>query len=429
MNTNSILILYLILFGVQYLWETLLSLLNRRHVRAKRLDPPPFVKSIMDEKTYQRSVEYTLTRSGFGLLAGTASSAFLLVLILTGSLGHLERLVSALGVGVYTRGVLFFFLISIMFSLFSLPFSLYRQFVIEERFGFNRMSWKLFALDILKGVLISVAFVTPLLYGLFWFMDRAGDLWWLYAFGAFTLFQLIVLILYPTLIAPLFNKFTPLEEGTLKDKILSLAERLGFRTRGIFVMDGSKRSSHSNAYFTGLGRVKRIVLFDTLIEQMEDEELTAVLAHEIGHEKKQHVKKHLALSLAATLLGFYILSLLLPYAPFFRAFGFEAPSYHAAVVILSFCAAPFTFFLKPLLALLSRRHEYEADRYAVDAVQGAEGLKSALRRLGEKNLSNLTPHPWYSFYHYSHPTISERVAAMDDYALERGRSVVEGAPG
>jgi STE24 endopeptidase len=302
-----------------------------------------------------------------------------------------------------------------MFSLFSLPFSLYRQFVIEERFGFNRMTWKLLLLDISKGALLSIIIMTPLLYGLFWFMDRAGNFWWIYAFAGFSLFQLVVMILYPTLIAPLFNKFSPLEEGSLKEKILALARKLDFRTSGIFVMDGSKRSSHSNAYFTGIGHAKRIVLFDTLVRQMDEEQLTAVLAHEIGHEKANHVKKRFAVSLLASLAGFYILSLLLDYTPLFQAFGFDNPSYHAAVVILSFCAGPVTFFLQPLLAVLSRRHEYEADRFSVEATSSASGLKGALVRLSQKNLSNLTPHPWYSFYHYSHPTLAERISAMEEY--------------
>ena len=175
-------------------------------------------------------------------------------------------------------------------------------------------------------------------------MDRAGSFWWIYAFLGFSVFQVIVMIIYPTLIAPLFNKFSPLEEGALREKIISLAEKLDFRTKGIFVMDGSKRSSHSNAYFTGIGRVKRIVLFDTLVQSMEEQQVASVLAHEIGHEKKHHVKKHLAFSMGATLIGFWILSLLLLYNPFFQAFGFAGSSYHAAVVLLSFCAGPFTFF-------------------------------------------------------------------------------------
>ena len=416
MNAQSILILYVVLFAIQFVWETFLTLLNQRHVIAHSSNPPSFALSIMDRETYARSVEYTLTRSRFGLISGTASAAFLLIIILTGSLGHLESLVMQANIGLYTQGVLFFFLISLIFGVFSLPFTLYSQFVIEERFGFNRMTLRLFLLDLLKGMLVSVALITPLLYALFWFMDRAGSYWWIYAFLGFSAFEVIVMIIYPTLIAPLFNKFSPLEEGSLREKIISLAEKLRFRTKGIFVMDGSKRSSHSNAYFTGIGRVKRIVLFDTLVQSMEEDQITAVLAHEIGHEKKNHVKKHLAFSMAATLLGFWVLSLLLLYDPFFQAFGFTGSSYHAAVVLLSFCAGPFTFFLKPLMALRSRKHEYEADRFSVDAVGGAEGLKGALIRLGQKNLSNLTPHPWYSFYHYSHPTMAERLSAMEEHA-------------
>jgi STE24 endopeptidase len=232
-------------------------------------------------------------------------------------------------------------------------------------------------------------------------------------------------ILYPLLIAPLFNKFTPLPEGRLRDAIRDLAARLDFRTSGIFVMDGSRRSGHSNAYFTGIGRAKRIVLFDTLVNSMPEEELLSVLAHEIGHEKKRHVRKALAVSLVLSLAGFWVLSLLVPFLPLYQAFGLRAASSPAILVLLAFCSGPFTFLLTPLASLWSRKHEYEADRFAAQGVGSAAGMKSALLRLARENLSNLTPHPLYSFWHYSHPTIAERLAALEAV----GKTLGGGTPG
>ncbi len=226
-------------------------------------------------------------------------------------------------------------------------------------------------------------------------------------------------LLYPLVVAPLFNKFTPLPEGTLRDRILALADRLAFRTKGIFVMDASRRSRHGNAYFTGLGPVKRIVLFDTLVSTMSEDEVLAVLAHEIGHERRHHVRKMLALSIVLGLAGFWLLSLVVPWAALYRAFGFEGASSHAILVVLALASGPVTFAFRPLFSLWSRRHEREADHFAVDATGGAGAMVSALVRLTNDNLSNLTPHPWYSFYHYSHPTVAERVASLEAYAKTR----------
>jgi len=265
----------------------------------------------------------------------------------------------------------------------------------------------------LKGVAISAVIGIPVLIVLFWFMDRTGPFWWIWAFAAMTVFQIVMSILAPLVIAPLFNKFTPLPDGSLKDRINDLASRLGFRTRGIFVVDSSKRSRHTNAYFTGLGRAKRIVLFDTLVSSHTEEEIVSVLAHEIGHEKRHHVRNGLLLSAAVSLVGFWILSLLLHWTPLYEAFGFAQPGYPALLVLLAFCSPPFTFWLQPLFSLRSRRQEYEADRFAVKGVGSAAGLKSALLRLSRDNLSNLSPHPLYSFFHYSHPTLAERIAALD----------------
>ena len=411
-----ILILYVAFFLLEYLWETLLTALNMANVRKNAGSIPAAFQSVIQTDTYAKSVSYTLTRSRFSVLVSAVSSAALLAIVVTGFLGILDDAVRSIPVHPYLQGIIFIFAVSLMFQIISLPFSFYSTFVIEARFGFNKTTPALYVKDMAKGLLLSAVIGVPVLLALFWFMDKTGPLWWAWAFLAMTAFQFVMTILYPLVIAPLFNKFTPLAEGPLKEKILSLAGKLGFKTKGIFVMDGSRRSRHSNAYFTGIGRVKRIVLFDTLVSGMSEDEVLSVLAHEIGHERKNHVRKGLAVSLVMSLAGFWILSLLLPYLPLYQAFGFQQTSYQAILVLLAFCSGPFTFFLKPIGSIWSRKHEYEADRFAVEGMGGAEAMKAALLRLTRDNLSNLTPHPLYSFYHYSHPTIAERLAAIDRHA-------------
>jgi STE24 endopeptidase len=254
----------------------------------------------------------------------------------------------------------------------------------------------------------------PLYFVILWLLRISGGWWWLLAFGFFTIFQLFITIIYPSVIAPLFNKFRPLEQGSLKQKIESLLQKVNYTSKGIFIMDGSRRSAHSNAYFTGIGKTKRIVLFDTLVNKLEEDEITTVLAHEIGHQKKKHVVKMLIISLAGTLAGFFIINLLLYYQPLYTAFGFSRISFHAILVLLGLCSGAFTFMFNPLFSMLSRRYEYQADGYAAGQVKkGAFYLKNALIGLSKDNLSNLTPHPFYSFYYYSHPTLAERINALD----------------
>ncbi len=419
MTSESILVLFLIFFALEFGWETFLAALNIRNVRANRDRIPPVFRGVIDRETYQKSVDYSIVKEKFGVVASLASSLFLLWLILSGGFGAIDERIAEFGFEKYSHGVIFVFVVTLIFSAVLLPFSVYSQFFIEEKFGFNKMTWSLFLLDQIKGMILSAILFTPLLFALFWFMDATGEFWWVYAFIFITVFQLLMMVLYPKVIAPIFNKFSPLEEGDLKQDILAVAKKCAFDVNGVFVMDGSKRSRHSNAYFTGLGKSKRIVLFDTLINALDREQVVSVLAHEIGHEKKKHIKKQLVLTSAGMLTGLFILSLLLEFTPFFQAFGFEAPSYHAAVVLFSFCAGPFTFFLSPLSSILSRKYEYEADRFAAEAMQSAEGLRGALLKLGKDNLSNFTPHPWYSFYHYSHPTLAERLEAMDKIDLSQ----------
>jgi STE24 endopeptidase len=431
-SPQAILLVFIVFFAAELGWNVFLTLLNIAYAQKNAAHVPAAFAGVFDETMYARSVSYSVTREKFSLVAAGVSSAALLAVVLSGFMGLVDDAVRSLPIHPYFQGVLFIAAIALLFWIVGAPLSLYSTFSIEARFGFNKTTPRLYVLDTLKGLGLSAVLGIPVLLGLFWFMDKTGRFWWIWAFGATAAFQLVMSVLSPLVIAPLFNKFTPLPDGELKEGIVALAQRLGFRTKGIFAVDSSKRSRHSNAYFTGLGRVKRIVLFDTLVAASSKEEILAVLAHEIGHEKRNHVKKGIAVSLALSLVGFWIVSVLLPWRPLYAAFGFHQPGYHALLVLLAFCSGPFTFFLQPLFSLRSRKQEYEADRFAVEGVGGAAGLKSALLRLSKDNLSNLAPHPLYSFFHYSHPTLAERIAALERFEralkpLPGGSAPLQGA--
>ncbi len=411
-----IFLVYLLFFAARFLFHWVLTVLNMNRALKEKDHLPPFLEGRIEDEVYRRSLGYNKRSADFGLISFAAGSLVTLTVLLTGFPGILDGLVSSLFAGSLIRGIIYIFLFSLILDLTGLPFEAYRQFVIEEEYGFNKMTGTLWLTDKLKETLVSLVISVPLLALLFLFMDRTGSLWWLYGWFFFSLFQLFLSLIYPTVIAPLFNKFTPLEEGELREKLNGLAEKCGFKTKGIFLMDGSRRSGHSNAYFTGLGRTKRIVLFDTLVEKLSADELTAVLAHEIGHYKKKHILKSLIASFILSLGVFYLLSLALDWEPLFRAFSFGAPSYHGILIILMFFSSPFTYFLTPLVSRISRKNEYQADAYALEVTGGKGDLQEGLIKLNRDNLSNLTPHPLYSAFYYSHPPLRERWDA-----LERGK--------
>ncbi len=411
MGPAFILALYLSLLALQFLLEQLLLVLNLRHLRACQRRSPREALELMPETEYRRALEYSRARGRLGLVSLTVETALILAWILTGALGYVQTLLRALPGGPLLHGVLLVYIVALVFGLAGLPGSIYAQFVIEARFGFNRTTLQLFLLDMLKGLALSLAIGTPFLILLF-LLVRSTPLWWLWSFAVFSAFQLLMLLLYPRLIAPLFNRFTPLAEGPLKARIDALAERLGFRTRGIFLMDASRRSAHGNAYFTGWGRSKRIVLFDTLVATLGPDQVAAVLAHEVGHEKKKHTLWRLATTLLASLAVFWLLSLALSWNPLFGAFGFATPGPAQAVVLLGFFSGPLAAALRPLASWLSRRQEQAADRYSYKEAGCGEAFIEALIALSRENLANPTPHPAYSFYHYSHPTVVERIRAL-----------------
>ncbi len=408
---DRVLAIFVLFFLAQVGVETALLVLNLLHV-ARARGVPPALAGLVDPATAERSRAYTLANGRLGLVEGLFGAALTLALLLSGVLPWLDGALAGLGAEGAHRFVAFLVALSLAASVAGVPFGLYRTFVLEARFGFNRTTPRTWLADRAKSLLVQSVLGVPLLYAVYAFMRFTGPLWWIWLFGFLVLFQFLVLWLYPAVIAPLFNHFSPLPDGALRERLEALARDAGFRNRGLFVMDASRRSGHSNAYFTGILR-PRIVLFDTLVARMSVDEAASVLAHEIGHYRAHHVQRRLALGVAATLATLFVLSRLVPWPPLHEAFGFAGPTLHGAVALLGLGGGAFVFWLQPLGARMSRRHEYEADRFAV-RVAGAPGaLKTALLRLTGENLSNLHPHPWYSAWHYSHPVLAERLAAID----------------
>ncbi len=408
--TAVVFILLLVKTGVE-LW---LDALNRAHVRRHADAPPEALKEVMPEATYRRSVDYTLARNRFGVVETVFGALVLAVVVFSGALPWFYGVVLGGAEPNVWREGLFFVGVLILMSIPGLPLEWWSQFRLEERFGFNKTTLKLWITDRVKGLIIGLLIGYPLVCLLLALVDWGGAYWWVWAFLVFFLFQLVMMVLYPMWIMPLFNKFTPLPEGELRRRLMDLADRTGFKAKTIQVMDGSRRSTHSNAFFTGFGRFRRIVLFDTLMEQLEQPELEAVLAHEIGHYKKGHIPRMLGLSAIMVFLGFWAIAWLAESAWFYEGFGFDPETAGLAPAFLLFAllSGLVTFWLSPLFNLMSRKHEYEADAFARDAVGEAAPLIGALRKLSEKNLSNLTPHPLFSAVHYSHPTLVEREASL-----------------
>jgi STE24 endopeptidase len=390
-----------------------LSALNRAEVRRHAASAPPAVAATMDAATYRRAVDYTLARSRFGVLAEVFDTLVLALALLSGILPLLFNEAAVWGGPDSTwNHALFVLLAGVLLAIPSLPFEWWEQFRLEQRFGFNQSTPRLWVTDKLKGTALMFLLGFPLLWALLSLVRWVGAAWWLWGFALLFGFQLLMLILYPKLILPLFNKLTPLPEGPLRDRLLALGDRTGFHARAIEVIDGSKRSGHSNAYFTGFGRFRRIVLFDTLVAQLTPEELEAVLAHEIGHYRRGHIPKLIAVSALMMLAAFGAIAWLANSSWFNPAFGFPPAQLAPSFLLFGLLSGAVTFWFSPLSNLLSRRHEYEADAFARDAIGGPAPMIAALRKLAQKNLTNLAPHPWYSGFHYSHPALVERERAL-----------------
>lgn len=393
--------------------DLLLAMLNRREVRQHADRVPDAFRSTVDDATYARSVDYTLARSRFGQWSDTWEVLVVLAVLFSGVLpASLAALHVRLGSAAWVDAT-WIFVVGMALSLTGLPFEAWAQFRLEQRFGFNTTTVGTWCLDRVKGFLLALVLGLPLLLLVLKLVGWMGPGWWLWAWLAFLGFQILMLVLAPVLILPLFNKLTPLPDGGLRTRLLDLGRRAGFSAQTILVMDGSKRSRHSNAFFTGFGRFRKIVLFDTLMAQLSEEELEAVLAHEMGHYKLGHVPKRLAWSAFTLLAGFWVIAWLLRRPDLAGAFGFPADAGLAPTLLLfGLLSGPVSFWLSPLMNHWSRVHEFDADAFAARTVGSSAPLVGALRKLSEKNLSNLTPHPWFSAWHYSHPTLLEREASL-----------------
>ncbi len=412
-------VIALILILARAVAELWLSRLNQRHVCAHANKVPDAFRGFIDEATYRRSVDYTLAKGRFGNVENVFDTALLVVVLFSGVLPWgFKTFASDVGTSIWAMAG-FLLIAGIALSILALPFAWYAQFKLEQRFGFNTTSMKTWVLDRVKGLLLAVVVGYPLLALTLKLVGWTGPNWWLWAAAVLIIFQLLMLLIAPAIILPLFNKFTPLPEGSLRERLFALAQRTEFPTRSIEVMDGSKRSRHSNAFFTGFGRFRKIVLFDTLISQLSELELESVLAHEIGHYKKRHVLKMLAVSSASMFVSFAAIAWLARQNWFYHAFGFahhagfSAVNVVPAMLLFVLLAGTISFWFSPLIHVWSRRFEYEADAFARAKMEEAQPLIQALRKLTEKNLSNLTPHPLYSSFYYSHPTLLERERALE----------------
>jgi len=386
-----------------------------RHVALHREQVPAAFAQTITLAAHQKAADYTVAKARLGLMEMMLGTVVLLGWTLLTGLSTLNQwLVSWLGTGLLQQLALLtcFALIS---GLIDLPLSLYQTFVLEEQFGFNKTTLKLWLLDMVKGSLIGALIGLPIAALILWMMGASGGLWWLWAWGVWMGFNLLLLVIYPTLIAPMFNKFTPLQDEAVKTRVTQLMQRCGFSAKGLFVMDGSKRSAHANAYFTGFGAAKRVVFFDTLLSKLSPAEVDAVLAHELGHFKHKHIIQRIVSMFALSLVGFALLGWLTTQTWFYTGLGVmpnvAAPN-DALVLLLFLLAMPvFSFFISPLMAQLSRKHEFEADAYAMQQTSGPD-LATALLKLYEDNASTLTPDPVYVAFYYSHPGASERLARM-----------------
>lgn len=404
---------FLTLYTIHQIWESVLVRLNHRYIRRHAQGPPPYFQDQIPTDLYQRGIRYNLEKGRFGLLTQWVSIPIVWAVILSGGFAQLDTWVGQWAPTPLAQSVLYCFIVGVLIMLLNIPASWYTNFSIEKKYGFNRMTAGTFISDLVKAVVLSTLVGLPLLTLLFWLYAQAGSLWWLWAFLSIFGFQFLMAALYPTLIAPIFNKFTPLPEGSLKEAIIALAKKIHFKLSGIYTIDGSKRSSHSNAYFAGLGRLRRIVLFDTLVEQMTEPEIVSVLCHEMGHNKKRHIHKGLLISFIFTGFGFWLLSYLVRWEPLFTAFNAGPPAPHKAFVLFALFSSHFIFPVQALTNMMSRKFEYEADAFSASVTQDKGSMISGLIKLSKENLSNLTPHPLYSFYHYSHPTAHERIKALE----------------
>ncbi len=397
-----------ILIGT-YLLDITVDILNVRHLAT---DLPKEFEGFYGEAKYKKSQEYLKENAMLGIISNSIMTPLTIIFVVFGGFNFIDQFARGFNFGTIATGLIFTGALMLISQVIQIPFSAYDTFVIEEKYGFNKTTAKIFVIDILKSWLLVAVLGGSILSLVLWFFEWVGQWAWLYCWIVTVLFQVFILFIAPVVIMPIFNKFTPLKEGELKEAIESYAGSQGFKMKGVYSMDGSKRSTKSNAFFTGFGRFRRIVLFDTLIERHSVEELVSVLAHEMGHYKKKHILKSIVIAILTTGLMFYILSFFINNRELFNAFKMHFTSIYASLVFFGFLYAPIEMIISIFVNKLSRRHEYEADAYALKTYNKPESMISALKKLSAENLSNLTPHPLKVFLGYSHPPVLDRIKAL-----------------
>ena len=400
--------IFLVLFIGRMILRYFLQQLNIKNLKLHGKEIPSVFAGEIDVSTLNQMVDYASDQSRLESkenLAGDIIELAVVFLLLPLMVGWLV----GLHFHIIRQALIFFVALAVISGIAGLPFDLYHTFVLERKYGFSTITWQLWLIDLLKSMMISAILMTIIICALMAFITYLPNNWWLWGWAFFTLFQLMLLWLYPVLIAPLFNKFEPIMNEELKEKIMVLLSKAGLQTKGIYQVDEGKRSKHANAYFTGIGKTKRIVLYDTLLSSHTQEEIVSVLAHEIGHWKKKHILKQLAFMILASLILFYVIYLIAGWQPLYRAFGIQQTPVYAGLFMVSLYLASAGFFLSPLGAVITRRFEREADRMAFELTGTAKPMINALKRLAKDNLSNLHPHPWYAWFYYSHPPLVERI--------------------
>jgi STE24 endopeptidase len=414
---KTLLLLFLILFCGRIIWRFILQRLNIKHLRDNGKVIPPVFQGVINESTLNKMVDYTCdnsrleTKEDFTEDILELAIIFLLLPMLVGKIVGLQW-------HIVWQALIFFSVLSLIGGLAGLPFDLYHTFVLEKKYGFSTITWKLWLTDLIKSVMISAVLMGLMLSAFMTFILYLPKSWWFWAWIFFTAFEILLLWLYPVVIAPLFNKYEPIKDDVLKEKITSLMAKVGLKAKGIYQVDEGKRSKHTNAYFSGIGKTKRIVLYDTLLASHSQEEILAVLAHEIGHWKKKHILKQLIFMIAASFAGFYLVYLAVNWPPLYGAFGLKYAPVYAGLLLVSIYLSCIGFFFSPMGAIISRRYEREADKMATELVGASEPMINALKRLAKDNLSNLHPHPMYVWFYYSHPPLIERIEYLKTMGKE-----------
>jgi STE24 endopeptidase len=404
MNSYLFAVIFILVFW--YLLDLAVSLLT---IRSLAPELPKEFKDVYDSGEYARSQEYTKVTTRFAMVQGTVSLSVTIGFILLGGFNLIDLWARGFGFSVIITGLIFTGILILLLFLSQLPFAIYSTFVIEEKYGLNRTTVRTFIMDMVKGAALAIVLGGPLLAMIFWFFESAGNLAWFYCWLLVAAFSFIMQFVSPVLIMPLFNKFTPLEDGELKNEILRYTQKQNFALKGIYTMDGSKRSGRLNAFFTGFGRFRRIVFFDTLVDKLRPKEIVAVLAHEMGHFRKKHIMKMMAASLIQTGLSLYILSWFIKNPELAAAFGLKEPTVYAGMVFFGFLYTPIATLFSVVGNMFSRKYEYEADQFAVNTSNLGEELTIGLKKLCQSNLANLTPHKLEVFLHHSHPSVLARI--------------------